>query len=96
MLRISSSDSLIYFCYIYYGFLNLSCIGYHIKICLINNWEVWRALKKLELLEAMPQATLTHSSCPPNFPRASYLDDRMLTNEPIVKFKVQFGIKSNL
>ena len=23
-------------------------------------WEVWRALKKLELLEAQPRATLTH------------------------------------
>ena len=34
-------------------------------------WEVWRALKKLELLSAAPQATLTHFSCSPNFPRAS-------------------------
>ena len=34
-------------------------------------WEVWRALKKLELLSAAPRATLTHLSCSPNFPRAS-------------------------
>ena len=34
-------------------------------------WEVWRALKKLELLSAAPLATLTHFSCSPNFPRAS-------------------------
>ena len=34
-------------------------------------WEVWRALKKLELLSAAPRATLTHFSCSPNFPRAS-------------------------
>ena len=34
-------------------------------------WEVWRALKKLELLEAQPRATLTLLSCSPNFPRAS-------------------------
>ena len=33
--------------------------------------EVWRALKKLELLSAAPQATLTHFSCPANFPSAS-------------------------
>ena len=26
-------------------------------------WEVWRALKKLELLSAAPQATLTLLSC---------------------------------
>ena len=34
-------------------------------------WEVWRALKKLELLSAAPRATLTHLSCSPHFPRAS-------------------------
>ena len=36
-------------------------------------WEVWRALKKLELpsASAAPRATLTHFSCSPNFPRAS-------------------------
>ena len=34
-------------------------------------WEVWRALKKLELLSAAPRATLTHLSCSPNFPCAS-------------------------
>ena len=47
-------------------------------------WEVWRALKKLELPSAKPRATLTHLSCSPNFPRASYLDERTLTHEPIV------------
>ena len=39
-------------------------------------------LKKL----ATPQATLTHLSCSPNFPRASYLDECMLTYEPIVHY----------
>ena len=34
-------------------------------------WEVWRALRKLELPSAAPRATLTHFSCSPNFPRAS-------------------------
>ena len=34
-------------------------------------WEVWRALKKLELPSAAPRATLTYFSCSPNFPRAS-------------------------
>ena len=32
-------------------------------------WEVWRALKQLELPSAAPRATLTHFSCSPNFPR---------------------------
>ena len=32
-------------------------------------WEVFRALKKLELLSAAPRATLTYFSCSPNFPR---------------------------
>ena len=49
-----------------------------------STWEVWRALKKLELLSATPQATLTHLSCSPNFPRASYLDEHTLMSEPIV------------
>ena len=34
-----------------------------------GTWEVWRALKKLELLSAAPRATLTYFSCSPNFPR---------------------------
>ena len=51
-----------------------------------STWEVWRTLKKLELLSATPRATLTHLSCSPNFPRASYLDERTLTYEPIVNF----------
>ena len=46
----------------------------------------WKWLKKLELLSATPRATLTHLSCSPNFPCASYLDERMLTYEPIVLF----------
>ena len=33
--------------------------------------EVWRTLKKLELLSAAPRATITHFWCSPNFPRAS-------------------------
>ena len=33
-----------------------------------------------------PRATLTHLSCSPNFPRTSYLDERTLTYEPIVKY----------
>ena len=51
-----------------------------------STWEVWRALKKLELLSATPRATLTHLSCSPNFLRASYLDECTLTYEPIVKW----------
>ena len=29
-------------------------------------WEVWGALKKLELHEVITRATLTHLSCSPN------------------------------
>ena len=63
-------------------------IGSYVSCAFIeiwSTWEVWRALKKLELLSATPRATLTHLSCSPNFPRASYLDERMLMCEPIVK-----------
>ena len=51
-----------------------------------STWEVWRALKKLELLSATPRATLMHLSCSPNFPHASYLNERMLMYEPIVNY----------
>ena len=49
-----------------------------------STWEVWRVLKKLELLLAMPWATLMHLSCSPNFLHASYLDEHTLMYEPIV------------
>ena len=51
-----------------------------------STWEVWRALKKLELLLATPRATLTHLLCSPNFPHASYLHECTLTYEPIVNY----------
>ena len=47
-------------------------------------WEVWRALKKLELLSAAPRATLTLLSCSPNFPRASITRCTHAKHEPIV------------
>ena len=62
-------------------------IGSYVSCAFIeiwSTWEVWRALKKLELLSATPRATFTHLSCSPNFPRASYLDERTLTYKPIV------------
>ena len=62
-------------------------IGSYVSCAFIeiwSTWEVWRALKKLELLSATPRATFTHLSCSPNFPRASYLDERTLTYEPMV------------
>ena len=48
-------------------------------------WEVWRALKKLELLSAVPRATLTLLSCSPNFPRASITRYTHAKHEPILK-----------
>ena len=65
---------------------HLSCSPNFLEIW--STWEVWRALKKLELLSAMPQATLTHLLCSPNFLHASYLDEHMLTYEPIVKLNI--------
>ena len=62
-------------------------IGSYISCAFIeiwSTWEIWRALKKPELLSAMPWATLTHLSCSPNFPHASYLNERAVTYEPIV------------
>ena len=47
-------------------------------------WEVWRALKKLELLSAAPRATLTFLSCSPNFPRASITRDMHAKHEPVL------------
>ena len=53
---------------------------------ILSTWEVWRALKRLELHSAKPGATLTPISCSPNFPRAQYLDIRTQTHELIVNF----------
>ena len=47
-------------------------------------WEVWRALKKLQLLSAAPRATLTLLSCSPNFPRASITRYTHAKHEPIL------------
>ena len=70
------------------GWKCYNTIGSYVSCVFIeiwSTWEVWRALKKLELLSATPWATLMRLSCSPNFPRASYLDERTLTYEPIVK-----------
>ena len=42
--------------------------------------------RKKKFPSVTPRATLTHLSCSPNFPRTSYLDERTLTYEPIVKY----------
>ena len=52
-------------------------------------WEVWRALKKLELLSATPRATLTLSSCSPNFRRASITRYTHAKHEPILNFALE-------
>ena len=53
---------------------------------ILSTWEVWRALKWLEMHSAAPRATLTPLSCSPNFPRAQYLNIRTLMHELIVKY----------
>ena len=47
-------------------------------------WEVWRALKKLELLSAAPRTTLTLLSCSLNFPQASITQYTYAKHEPIL------------
>ena len=44
--------------------------------------------QEARVLSATPRATLTDLLCSPNFPRASYLDERTLTYEPIVKLRL--------
>ena len=51
-------------------------------------WEVWRAPKKLELLSAAPQATLTLLLCTPNFPRASITRYTHAKHEPILNYSM--------
>ena len=51
--------------------------------------EVWRALKKLELLSAAPRATVTHFSCSANFPSASITRYTHAKHEKILKFFIQ-------
>ena len=59
-------------------------------------WKVWRALKKLELLLALPRATLTHLSCSPNFPRASITRYTHAKHEQILKFCIPIETDKNL
>ena len=51
--------------------------------------EVWRALKKLELLSAAPRLILMHLSCSPNFPRASITRYTRAKHEQILKFTIR-------
>ena len=51
-------------------------------------WEVWRALKKPQLLTATSRATLTHFSCSPNFSRASITRYTQAKHEQILKLLV--------
>ena len=59
-----------------------SLVSYEVII----TWEVWRALKKLELLLAAPRATLAHFSCSPNFSRASITRYTPATLEHILNY----------
>ena len=51
---------------------------------------VHRDMKHLESLESTQEAGVMHLSCSPNSPRASYLDERTLTHESIVKYQGLF------
>ena len=57
-----------------------------------RTWEVWRALKKLELLSAAPRATLTHFSWSPNFPRTSITRYTHANHEKILNFLLRLII----
>ena len=57
-----------------------------VAVCISSygcTWEVWRALKKLELLSATLRATLRLLSCSPNSPRASLGPYTHAKHEPI-------------
>ena len=77
--KASSRRSLMSLCY---KTISSCCSCAYVEI--LSTWEVWRALKMLELHSAAPRATLTPLSCSPNFPRAQYLDIRTLMHELIV------------
>ena len=77
--KASSRRSLMSLCY---KTISSCCSCAYVEI--LSTWEVGRALKRLELHEAQPSATLTPLSCSPNFPRAQYLDIRTLMHELIV------------
>ena len=47
---------------------------------------VHRDMKHLGSLESTQEARVARVLCSPNFPRASYLDERTLTYEPIVNY----------
>ena len=79
--KASSRRSLMSLCY---KTISSCCSCAYVEI--LSTWEVWRALKRLELHSAAPRATLTPLSCSPNFPRAQYLDIRTLMHELIVKY----------
>ena len=67
-------------------FISLCFSSAYVEI--LSSWEVWRALKRLELLSAAPRATLTPLSCSANFPRAQYLDIRTLTHGLIINLSI--------
>ena len=49
-----------------------------------------RDMKHAGSLESTQEAT--YLSCSPNFPRASYIDERTLAHEPIHLFGVRFHV----
>ena len=71
-------------------FLFIQHLNYHvdnvIKQLVHASTCVHRDVKHAGRLESTQEArvALTHLLCSPNLPRASYLDERTLTHEPIV------------
>ena len=55
------------------------------QLCVHRDMKHLRSLVSTQEARATPRATIMHLSCSPNFPRASYLDERTPTYEPIVK-----------
>ena len=82
--KASSRRSLMSLCY---KTISSCCSCAYVEI--LSTWEVWRALKRLELHSAAPRATLTPLSCSPNFLRAQYLDIRTLMHELIVNYSTR-------
>ena len=77
----------------YKTIISSCCSCVYVEI--LSTWEVWRALKRLELHLAAPRATLTPLSCSPNFPRAQYLNICTLTHELIVNLHERYQYVSS-
>ena len=63
-----------------------------LQLCVCRDIEHLGSLESTQEARVARGATLTPLSCSPNFPRAQYLDIRMLTHELIVNYTDEIPI----